>query len=420
VIVNPQVNTVYTVTASDGTCSGVTTVSLATNPIPTVGAASSATVYCTTPVTLTANGAINYTWTPGGTVASSIVVTPTASTLYQVTGVNAQGCQTSTTQVVVLGTLPPLVINASNIAICNGQTTTLTASGAQNYTWTGGPNTGTFAVSPTVPTSYSVTGFSTSFGCPTTTTISIDVFTPTLSISGNSVICNGETTTLTANAGANASYTWNPGGFPFNSNVVSPATNTTYTASAIAVSSGGLNCPIEQVITVTVNATPTITATSSRSVMCKNETNTFTAAGASTYTWSNSSGTLAAGSSYSFTSSSVTVLVFTLSGTGTNGCSSNTTAVMNVSSCNGIETANIKNTALVIYPNPNNGEFTIETVGEESEFQLINQLGQVIKHVRLDSNNNFSAKASELEAGIYYISSGKVNQGVIGKVIVTK
>jgi hypothetical protein len=419
VIVNPQVNTIYTVTASDGTCSGVTTVSLATNPIPTVGAASTGSAYCTTPITLTANGAINYTWTPGGIVASSIVVTPTASTLYQVTGANAFGCQTSTTQVVVLGTTPPLVINASDLAICNGQTSTLTASGAQNYTWTNGPNTTTFAVSPGSATTYSVTGFSAAYGCPTTTTINIDVFTPTLSISGSSVICNGETTTLTANAGANASYTWNPGGFPFNTNAVNPTTNTTYTASAIAVSSGGLNCPIDQVITVTVNATPTITATSTRSLMCKNETNAFNAAGASTYTWSNASGTLAAGSSYSFTSSSVTVLVFTINGTASNGCSSSTTAVMNVSSCNGIEKEAIGGNALEVYPNPNNGEFNIESGGVEMELSVVNQLGQVVTKLKLNSQNNYKYSVRNLEKGIYFISDlGQRTQFVPRAVIV--
>jgi hypothetical protein len=305
------------------------------------------------------------------------------------------------------------VINASGLAICNGQTSTLTASGASSYSWASGPNNSVFTVSPTTLTSYTVSGDDPSYGCPATATISIDVFTPTLTISGNSVICNGETTTLTANAGANASYTWNPGGFPFNSNAVSPSTNATYTASAIAVSSGGLNCPIDQVITVTVNATPTITATSSRSVMCKNETNTFNAAGASTYTWSNSSGTLAASSSYSFTSNSVTVLIFTLSGTGTNGCSSNTTAVMNVGSCNGLEDASLRNTALVVYPNPNNGEFNIDSKGIDINLTLINNLGQAVSKIKLSAENNYNASLNGVAEGVYFIVGENINQKII-------
>jgi hypothetical protein len=246
------------------------------------------------------------------------------------------------------------------------------------------------------------------------------VFTPTLSITGNSVICSGETTTLTANAGAGASYTWNPGSFPFSTNAVSPTTNTTYTASAIAVSSGGLNCPIDQVITVTVNATPTISATSSRTVMCKNETNTVTASGASTYSWSNSSGTLATGGTYSFTSSSVTVLVFTLSGTGANGCNSSTTTAINVSGCNGIAEGLNTNTALSIYPNPNNGEFSIESGGVNMEVSLINELGQEVKRIRLNEANRFKASVRNLDSGVYLIYGSGQQTPVSGKIIVTR
>ena len=82
VVVGPIANIVYTVTASDGTCSGVGTVSIVAKPIPTLNIVSSASAVCEgAPVTMTASGALNYTWTtPANVTGAVITVNPTGPT----------------------------------------------------------------------------------------------------------------------------------------------------------------------------------------------------------------------------------------------------------------------------------------------------------------------------------------------------
>lgn len=65
-------------------------------PSPTITAVSSETnIMCAgQTATLTANGANNYTWTPGGT-GSSMVVSPTITTTYSIVGTNTVGCSNS-------------------------------------------------------------------------------------------------------------------------------------------------------------------------------------------------------------------------------------------------------------------------------------------------------------------------------------
>jgi hypothetical protein len=92
---------------------------------------------------------------------------------------------------------------------------------------------------------------------------------------------------------------------------------------------------------------------------------------------------------------------------------------MNVSSCNGIEKEAIGGNALEVYPNPNNGEFNIESGGVEMELSVVNQLGQVVTKLKLNSQNNYKYSVRNLEKGIYFISDlGQRTQFVPRAVIV--
>lgn len=67
---------------------------------------------------------------------------------------------------------------------------------------------------------------------------------------------------------------------------------------------------------------------------------------------------------------------------------------------------------LTIYPNPNNGSFTVK--GKEKESIIIsNQLGQEIKTIYLSDKNNFSETISGLENGIYFLNGKSTKQKVV-------
>jgi len=89
-------------------------------------------------------------------------------------------------------TTPTLAIAATNTVICIGSNVTLTASGSDTFTWSTTSTNTSIVVSPTVNTSYTLTGYATE--CNITQTASINIVanpnpTVTLSTGGVSTIC---------------------------------------------------------------------------------------------------------------------------------------------------------------------------------------------------------------------------------------
>jgi len=87
---------VFTVSGTDiNGCSNSATINVVVHPYASATAVTSASLICTLPTqqsaTLSATGALSYTWSPGGT-GSSIVVSPTVTTTYIVVGTLGNGC----------------------------------------------------------------------------------------------------------------------------------------------------------------------------------------------------------------------------------------------------------------------------------------------------------------------------------------
>jgi hypothetical protein len=102
-------------------------------------------------------GAYSYYWTPGGSTADSLIVT-FAGTYSLSMNTLVGNCNTTSAITVTSATNPVVAAMSNNTLICSGQTATLTASGANTFTWNTGATGSTVAVSPTVNTTYSVTG----------------------------------------------------------------------------------------------------------------------------------------------------------------------------------------------------------------------------------------------------------------------
>lgn len=408
-IVNPQATTIYTVTATDGTCVGVTNVALQADPVPTITSSSSATLVCPGgSISLSASGGINYTWTPVNQNGANIVVNPNVSTLFSVQGDNSFGCLGSSSQVIVVGAQPTLALTSNASTICNGNSATLTAAGANSYAWTGGPTTNTYVVSPTQATTYTAVGTHSSSGCFDVKTISINVFSPSLTISGNTVVCNGVSSNLSASGGV--TYTWNPGGLPFQGITVTPSSNSVYTVTGVA-NQGALNCPVSATVEVNVNPTPTVTVTAAHTAVCPKETNTITAGGASTYTWV-STNTTVVNSSINVSSPNATVLMYTLTGSSSLGCESSINVAVNILPCTGLSEASLNSTGLIIYPNPSNGSFVIQSLSTQN-IVLLNELGQVVNKLKLNQSNDFKISVNDLSNGVYFLVGDQVKQKIV-------
>jgi gliding motility-associated-like protein/uncharacterized repeat protein (TIGR01451 family) len=279
--VTPTVTTIYTVTGTTGSCSNTNTVAIVVSSLPVVSASTTFTNLCNGgSSTLTASGASTYTWLPLNVSGSSVSVNPSSSTQYTVTGTDAAGCNNATTITISVTPVPTVQVASSHSAICIGNTATLTASGATNYTWMPGPITGVAVVGPTITTTYTVTGNSGS-PCSDTETITVVVnqLPTVLAVAAPTAICAGSNVTLTAGGAIN--FTWSPGSSNNSIFVDVPPSNTTYTV----LGEDANGCTNQMTVSVLVNPTPTVSAIPSNSAICAGATVTLTASGAATYSW---------------------------------------------------------------------------------------------------------------------------------------
>jgi hypothetical protein len=408
-VVGPSVNTIYTVAASDGTCFGTATVAVNTKPNPTITIAASSSVVCEgAVVTMTASGGSTYNWTPGNLTTAAISDNPIAPILYQVVGTSTNGCTSQASQIVLTNTAPIVMVSSNKTIVCSGDPAILTASGANAYNWTNGPSTAVNQVNPTAPSVYTVTGTG-SNSCTATKTIAVNVLAANVSASSStSSICNGGTTTLTA-SGANT-YVWV--GTPSFLGVafVSPTVTTNYSVTA-NTTIVGLSCPSSTNITITVFNNPTVSILATKTVVCKSDPAiTLTGTGAVTYTWSTNATSLTISVKPQVTTT------YTVSGTDANGCKNTAAKQIVVNTCNSVGELSGAEKGLSVYPNPSNGVFEVKSE-TDLDLSIVNELGQVIRTIKLSAQNNHTVQVDDLTNGVYFIvgqnNDLKINQKII-------
>jgi hypothetical protein len=155
--VSPLVNTTYTVTGTSAGCSHSIVKTITVNPLPVLSIAGNNSICRGKSSTLIASGATSYSWNNGANT-TSLQVSPLATTIYTLNGTNSSGCSASMLYTVTVNNLPTITANTSSQLICMGQTATLSANGANTYSWSNGMSGNPISVNPTLTTIYTVTG----------------------------------------------------------------------------------------------------------------------------------------------------------------------------------------------------------------------------------------------------------------------
>jgi len=201
---------------------------------------------------------------------------------------------------------PPPVVNIPPVSFCQGNVANLTATaGFEQYQWASGETTQTITIIGSGTYTVTVTDLA---GCTASATVNINTSAlPVPAISGNTTICNGVATTLTASGGT--TYQWSNGTNTASINVT-PATTTTYTVTV----TNAANCTAETSVTVTVNALP-VPVIDGPGDICIGSSATLTASGGATYQWSGGLGT-----NSSVTVSPSNTTTYTVTATNAQGC----------------------------------------------------------------------------------------------------
>ncbi len=216
--------------------------------------------------TLSVTGGSSYLWSPASVLDDPTSATPTATissnTTFIVEATSPNGCTAFDTVVVTINPDPVLSIS-NDTTICSNSDVRLTVTGADFYTWSPASSLdcstcGTVVASPNTNTTYTVIG-ETQFGCRDTIQVTVNVVpVPSLGISPDQDICEGDSIQLVSSAAQ--VHQWSPNidlscsGCP--NPVAFPSTTTTYTLSVVYAT----GCLDRDSVTITVNPVPTANA----------------------------------------------------------------------------------------------------------------------------------------------------------------
>jgi hypothetical protein len=359
----------------------------------------------------------------------------------------------------------PAVIIQGTDNINYGQSTTLTASGADFYEWSTGDSIASISVCPTTVTSYTVTGTSL-YGCTGTSSVTVTVnnVIPTVitdnvtNVTTSTAVCGGN---ITSHGGAEVtgrgvcwSMLQNPtisdahttdgvGTGSFVSSITGLAPNTTYYVRAYATNSVGTAYGEESVFTTS----------------CETAVSEFSITTCDSYVWNDSTYTESGDYLQTFTNSagcdSVVTLHLTIYESTTSEfsiitedscytwndidyCESGdyTQTFQTIHGCDSVVTLHLTITVGVddhetvdfkVFPNPTNGVLNVECRMKneewgEVEIHVVDMYGKLIQTVETMCTSSLqrTIDISDLASGVYFVKLMAEDKTVAVKKVVKK
>ncbi len=165
---------------------------------------------------------------PLSTTAPQQIWSQASGSISRVELYTSLGCLNSLTAYTVNANPNPTVsIVGGTTAVCAGSTVNLSVSGADTYSWSTSSTSSSIAPTPTANTTYTAIGTLTASGCSgmATQAVTVNPLPTVNAVSNSSIICVGQSATVTASGAS--TYSYSPS-IPL-SGVISPSTTTTYT-----------------------------------------------------------------------------------------------------------------------------------------------------------------------------------------------
>ncbi|XOV67912.1 MAG: M43 family zinc metalloprotease [Fluviicola sp.] len=365
-------------------------------------------------VTGSSSGTVSWTGTASGTSGGSVSlpydITGLAAGSYNITLVDGNGCTSNLVAQPLNDPNPPATPTISNsgaLTFCDGGSVVLTSSyaGAGN-SWTTGETTDNITVttSQTISVTYTDGTGCSSTSAPITITVNPNPTAPTITPSGSTTICDGETVTLSSSQGTG--NVWSTGATTQDIDVT-----TSGTFDVVYTNTNGCSATSSS-ITVTVNPLPTVSLAALDQVC--DYTPSFTLSGG-TPSGGTYSGPGVAGGDFDPATAGLGTHTITYEYTDGNGCTNTATQDIIVDAC--LSVNDLTQPGLLIYPNPTNNEIFVELEGEFS-YTVQDARGRLI--TTGNATNKTSVALNSVETGVYFINVTDKATGVVSTTRVVK
>jgi len=356
-------------------------------------------------VVLTANSGSSYLWNNGATTRS-ITVKATGSFSVKVTFANGSSATSAATTVTV-NTLPTATISANrSTTFCQGDSVILTSSIGTSYLWNNGVTTRSITVKNSGSFSVKVTNANNCSATSAATAVTVNTLpTATISASGSTTFCQGDSVILTSSAGN--SYLWNNGAITRTITVKNSGSFTVKVTNAN-------NCSATSVATSTTMRSPQ----NGLSITIRNDT--LFAPYSSPVKWYLSGNPNSIGNGLFHLCSSTGNYFVT--GHDVNGCTATSNTFLANCNITGIATKSNTN-QFDIYPNPTHNIINIKASGVEKgtyKFRLSNIIGQVLSEETVNITSGQIERIISMENlanDIYFLSVESENSVIVKKVL---
>jgi gliding motility-associated-like protein len=272
----PLGTTTYTVigTSANG-CTNVDSMVLTVFSNPGISAGPDQIVCAGDSTLLLGQGAVSYQWSGG--VSNGTYFIPLSTGLWNVTGLDANGCIGYDTLQIIIP--QPVVFAGNDTSICPGFSIPLNAVGTATYTWSTGTLNGN-NYSPLSNEMLTVVGLDTN-NCPAYDTLLVTIYpTPVVDAGPDIQVCSGTSVTIVGSGAVN--YQWDNG--LINGNTWIPPVGV---VSYHLIGTDGNGCIDTSDMVLTVWANPIVNAGVDQSI-CEGSSTQVNASGALTYQWNNS------------------------------------------------------------------------------------------------------------------------------------
>ena len=294
IIVSPTTNTSYQVTLTyNSGCSKVSSTNVVVHKDTSVSVSTPSAQICYSfPANLYGHNSSSYAWSGPGISQSSndsiMTIQPPYDAWYYVEGTSINGCLSQDSVYISLYSQPQVSLTTNNNTVCQGDSTTLFASGANKYYWpTDSSIRDSLLVSPNSTHTYSVVGYDAN-QCSDTAYLQIIIQNfPTINISPLwSIICPNDTAIV--DVISNGTITWGSNNSSYYNNINNTQTqlfpNESLMYELSSTTSNG--CKKDTFVRCHVKRNAYIQLNSDTSTICLGDSALLTIQGAISLTWS--------------------------------------------------------------------------------------------------------------------------------------